>query len=115
MALDPDTTAYFKRKLGSDVDLVDLEARLTRLEGDEEAVILEVREERLNTLLTKPGSFSIPGEYTESTNTEAIKQLAGLVGADNAGGVRIVSPVPENPAYDTEEALARRMYGTGGR
>lgn len=117
MTLTADQTAYFKRKLGSGVDLVDLEARLVRLEADEDAVIVEVREERYNTTLQKPASFTIPGEYSENraANLEAMRKDGGSAGS-------VVTIVPTDPpgygcvALDTEELFQRQRSGyRGGR
>lgn len=99
MALTDVQTAFFRAKLGSGVDLVDVETRLTRL-ADQFKVVLEILEERRSTLLSRPLSFSVP-DYTENNgqNIAGLDRMIALAQQDvQAGedipesGVRIVTP-----------------------
>lgn len=100
VALTADQTAYYRRKLGTGVDLTDVEARQTRLLGDQYAVVVEVLDERLATLISTPATFSVDG-YSQSTaaNIEATRKLLTEAVADQQAGadlepsaVRIVKP-----------------------
>ena len=64
MALTATQTAYLNKRLGLGFDAVDAEARATRL-GTVEAAAVEILEERISTMLTKPLNFTIPGDYAE--------------------------------------------------
>jgi hypothetical protein len=124
MALTEDDTVFFRVKLGSGTDLADAESRLDRL-GDRRAVVLEVLEERLATLVATPASFSVAGEYSQDTK-ENIRQVERSItdaraeletGGDvDLGLVRIQAPAPYgNPrVYDTEESVVRGLR-LGGR
>lgn len=99
MALTDVQTAFFRSKLGSSVDLTDVETRLTRL-ADQFKVVLEVLEERRSTLLSRPLSFTVP-DYTEnnSSNIAGLDKLIQQAQQDaQAGedipesGVRIIVP-----------------------
>lgn len=132
MALTPDQDAYFRARLGSGYDDSDAEERLTRLggEGYEPAVVVEVLTQRLADRGTKPDSYTVVGEYSETwAQTMALtqKQLvdaraeAAEAGLDVSGYVvTIVQPerfAVRTTALDTEEFMVR--YGKsrlpGGR
>lgn len=80
MALTPTDLRYTRRRLGSlpaDADLDTLYDTLV-LEGKTspvEWVILETLETRLADLIRNPATFSVSGEYSQSTaaNIEALK------------------------------------------
>lgn len=100
MALTDVQTAFFKSKLGADVDLADAETRLTRL-ASQFLVVLEVLEERRATLLARPLQFSVP-DYSENSasNIAALNKLIEQAQQDVAAGqdvpesgVRILTPV----------------------
>lgn len=99
MALTDTQTAFFRAKLGTSVDLTDVETRLTRL-GGQFLVVLEVLEERRSTLLSRPLSFTVP-DYTEnsSQNVAGLDKLIAQAQQDALAdedlpeyGVRIVLP-----------------------
>lgn len=126
MALTDDQIAFYRRKLGAGVDLTDMESRLTRLEGNDRAVVLEVLEERLATLIATPASFAVPGEYSQDTrdNIAVTQRAVSDARAELDAGedvddnlVEIQSPlyaVRPNHRLDTEEASARgRSAGIG--
>lgn len=127
MALTDDQTAFFRRKLGKSVDLTDVELRLTRLGGNERAVVVEVLEERLNTLVSSPASFVVPGEYSQDTreNIKATQAAladaqAELVAGSDLDGSEVFVQEPyyrTSATYlDTEEMFARGYARrTGGR
>lgn len=124
MALTTDQTAFFRRKLGTGVDLTDIETRLTRLEGDAFAVVVEVLEERLSTLISSPASFVVPGEYSQDTRDNIKATQAALYEArsDLLAGedvdenmVFIQAPYYSSPVVrvvGTEE-MSARGYATG--
>lgn len=95
MALTAAQEAYFRSKLGTSADMVDLEARLTRLGGDEAAAALEALDQRIADLLAEPASFSVPGEYSEdrSANIRALAASADSIRADLPGGGQVVTTV----------------------
>lgn len=127
MALTDEQIAFFRRKLGTGTDLTDVETRLTRLEGSERAVVVEVLEERLATLIATPASFAVPGEYSQDTrdNIAVTQRSIADAKAELAAGedvddqlVYIQAPLyalrPET--VDTEERRARNpswRYGEG--
>ena len=132
MALTPDQDAYFRQKLGSGYDDFDAETRLTRLggAGQEPGVVVEVLTQRLTDLGTKPDSYTVVGEYSESWGSTIKLLQAQLVDARDeataAGlevsgeGVYIQPPervTVSTAALDTEEFLARggRSRMPGGR
>lgn len=94
MALTAQQRAYFRSQLGTTLDEVDLEARLVRLEYDEAAAAREVLDQRLADLLTKPASFSVPGEYSESRaeNIKALQEKVKGLGHGSGGSIRTVQP-----------------------
>jgi hypothetical protein len=73
--------AYYRSKLGTTIDLVDLQARYDRLE-DDRLVAAEVLDQRVADSLLKPLSFTIPGEYSEdrSKNLDLLTARAREVG-----------------------------------
>jgi hypothetical protein len=87
MALTDAQTAYLRSKLGTQFDAADLEARLVRLDGDLAKAALEVLDQRLADLVSKPASFSVPGEYSEdrSANIRALTATADALRADTPG------------------------------
>jgi len=89
MALTDVQTAFFRSKLGSSVDLTDVETRLTRL-ADQFKVVLEILEERRSTLLSRPLSFTVP-DYTENSaaNVAALNKAIEQAQQDVAAGVDI--------------------------
>ncbi len=87
---------YLRTKVGSAVELADLQESYDRL-GTLDGVAREILETRLADLLADPASFSVPGEYSQDTraNIESIqKLLATLGGASDlgSGGVTVVGP-----------------------
>lgn len=64
MAFTDAQLAYYRSKLGTTIDEVDLQARYDRL-GDDRLVAAEVLDQRVADALLKPLSFTIPGEYAE--------------------------------------------------
>lgn len=72
----------------------DLGARFAVL-GDRTAVVQEVLDRRLANLLADPSSFSVSGEYSQSTeaNIRGIQaKLVDLGGSSGESGLRIVRP-----------------------
>lgn len=126
--LTADQTAYFKRKLGTSVNLVDIAARIDRLMADgayagttdDIDVVVEVIEERISTMSATPLTFAVPGEYSQSTvgNMKLLqRQLADALaeqasGEEVDGGFVFVQHAfnvpPERQALDTEEFVLRR-------
>lgn len=95
MALTTDDLHWLRTKVGTTSPTDDdLNARYARL-GDVPAVAREVLEERYADLIAAPESFSVSGEYSQST-AEQMKQLRAAIEsipatADPAGGsARIV-------------------------
>jgi hypothetical protein len=74
-ALTAQDLAYLQSELGTDVDQADLQARYDRL-GSVVAVAAEVVKQRLATLIASPSSFTLPGVYSESndSNIRALQQ-----------------------------------------
>ena len=98
MALTTEQVAYFKTKLGSTIDQVDLEERLLRL-GTQEQAAVEALDQKVADLLNKPASFSVPGEYTEdrSANIKALTAQAESIRVRMPTGdemVKVVNPTP---------------------
>lgn len=102
MALTDDQTAFFRQKLGEDVDLTDAETRLnaSRNAGNQFKVVVEVLEQRIATYAAQPTSFSVDG-YSQNTGTnitELRKSLSeAILDATSdedlqPGAVRIVRP-----------------------
>lgn len=79
MALTAEQTAYYESRLGKPLDVVDIEARYARLLSDAK-VASEVLETRIATMLTKPLSFTIPGDYQEDRkdNVAHLKRMLEL-------------------------------------
>lgn len=76
----------------------DLEDYYEQLDGDVYGVARKVLKRRLANLTAAPSSFSVPGEYSQSTTANIAtleRQLADLGGSGTAGGntVRFVQPV----------------------
>jgi hypothetical protein len=127
VALTDDQTAFFHRKLGTGTDMADIEVRLARLDGAEYAVVVEVLEERLATLVSSPASFTVPGEYSQDTrdNIKATQQALrdaqteAEVGEDvDDALVYVQEPyyaIPDSRVCDSEEMFARgySRYGRG--
>lgn len=83
-----------RRQVGNAPDDAALNDTYDRL-GDVDAVVLEVLELRYAELERTPESFSIPGEYSQSTgkNLEALgARISALGGGPGAGVVEIVQP-----------------------
>lgn len=98
MALIDSQCAYFRSQLGTQLDEADLETRLIRL-GDEPAVAREVLDQRLADLLSKPATFAVPGEYSES-RAENIKALQAKLEELGTGGTGFSSVVKTTqPSY----------------
>lgn len=127
MALTNDQVAFLRARLGSGFDEDDAEERLIRLggEGFEAAVVVEVLQERLSTLATKPDTFTVVGEYSESWGKSiALVQQQLVDAAEEAAGlgVGIATVVIQQPerseetsvSLDTEEMFARGRL-SGGR
>lgn len=124
MALTTEQQVFFRRKLGSNVDLADAETRLTRL-SDEWLVVVEVLEERLSTLVATPASFSIPGDYSQDTrdNIRLVERALADARAEAEAGedidenlVYVQSPFDDSPVFlDTESAAVRRYGRPDGR
>lgn len=91
MALTPAVTAWLKGELGSTADLVDLEARYTRL-GSARAVALEVLRERLADLRAQPASVNVSGVVAVNFG-ENIKSLERQIAALEDGQ----PPAPDDP------------------
>lgn len=94
MALSVDQLITIRRAVGtapSDAELNDIYTRT----ADVDELILEVLEIRLADLKRNPSSFSVPGEYSQSTG-ENIAALEKSVAALGGGGslVRIIEPEP---------------------
>lgn len=98
MPMTADQIIAARRQVGNAPDDATLNATYDRL-LDVDAVVLEVLEIRLAELLRKPAQFSVPGEYSQSTDanikalTERIASLGGGSGL-GSGVVTIVSPEP---------------------
>jgi len=86
--------------LGTDADEDNLQERYDRL-LDLNKVVVEVLERRLADLLSTPASFSVGGDYSQSTAeniralTDKLAQFAGgsLTGVSR---VRMILPVPRD-------------------
>lgn len=96
MALTQDQIVSIRRKVGNAPDDATLNEIYARNGESIDDLVLEVLETRLATLRATPDSFSVPGEYSQSTK-EQMKQLEGLIaslgGSTEEGGVvRIVDP-----------------------
>ncbi len=129
MSLTPDQDAYLRSRLGSGYDDSDAEERLVRLGGDgyEPMVVVEVLQQRLADLATKPAQFTIVGEYSENraeniklTQEQYVKAVeeAAEAGLGGAFVVLIQQAEPfDTPirALDTEEFIARSGRLSGGR
>jgi hypothetical protein len=100
VALTPDELAAVRAEIGAvtpptDADLDAIHDRL----GSPVAVVREVLSKRLADRLAAPQSFSIPGDYSESWNIDALqKQLAALGGSGMGGTVQVGVQVREDPA-----------------
>lgn len=108
MDMTLDQLALVRSEIGttvppSDVELQAIFARRGGLVG----VVREVWQGRLTTLLATPASFTIPGEYGQSTgeNIRAIRaeldKLASLPDSSNAiglGGIAVARLVRSDPA-----------------
>lgn len=84
MPLDANQLAVLRSRLGSNANEADLSARYDRL-GDLVAVEHEVLSQRLADLLASPATFSVPGEYSQSTG-ENIRALQARIDALPIGG-----------------------------
>lgn len=124
MALTDDQRAYLDSKIGPGYDEADIEVRLVRL-NTVAAVVREVLEIRLATLISQPSSFTVPGEYSQDTreNIKVLREALRDAKADEIAG----SDVDENLVYiqspyatrlrvpDTEENRARLGQRGSGR
>jgi hypothetical protein len=100
VALTQDQVITIRRAVGDTPDDAALEAIYARNGGSVGDLVLEVLERRLANLRAAPDSFSIPGEYSQSTKgqMDALeKQIAALGGGGALGVVSIVSPAYPNP------------------
>lgn len=113
MALSEADRAYFRTQLGTTIDETDLLSRLGRLLTND-AVAVEVLQERLATLLAAPLAFTIPGEYQadNKTNvTELQKKINDLLSGEGLGpSIVVIVPVESEdsvyiPNYDIERNL----------
>lgn len=98
MALTTDQLSYFRAKLGSTIDEVDLEERLIRL-GTQEQAVVEAMDQRIADLQLKPLSFNVAGEYSEdrANNLIAMTKQAEYLRVRLPMGdevVRVVNPTP---------------------
>lgn len=103
MALSTDQVVYIRRQVGSSPPDADLQAIFDRT-GDVDVLVLEILETRYADMLANPTSFSVSGEYSQSTgeNLKALqKQIAvwraymasiGLDPGPVIGAVRITTP-----------------------
>lgn len=89
MALEAAIEAGIRNWVGTSVTGGDLEARYDRL-GSVHKVALEVLRQRLADLLAAPSSFSIDGDYSQTTSVETlttlrrqIGELEGLIAGDD--------------------------------
>lgn len=101
MALSTAETQYLRTKVGSGVDPAVLQEAYDRL-LDLDAVAREILEIRRADLLAQPDSFTVVGEYSQSTakQLEGIDSvLASLGGISDlgSGSVRVVDPAASDP------------------
>lgn len=98
MALSATQTVYFEQRLGTPLDVPDLEERLLRLGGDgyEPAAAVEVLTIRLANLQKNPLKFSIPGDYSEDRSENAKLMQAALedAQADAGSGPSVLVATP---------------------
>lgn len=94
MALSADQLVTIRRAVGTAPDDAELNTIYART-GDVAELILEVLETRLADMKRQPASFSIPGEYSQSTG-DNIRALEKAVASLGGGGavVRIIDPEP---------------------
>lgn len=97
MALTEDQLITIRRAVGDKPDDAALNVIYDRT-ADVDVLILEVLERRLANLKAVPDSFSVPGEYSQSTGKQ-IDALQAEVSARGGSGhtVRIVDPDPPRP------------------
>jgi hypothetical protein len=101
MALTAEQIVTIRRQVGNSPDDAALNEAHDRLIGEDDpvaAVVLEILEIRLADLRRQPSSFSIPGEYSQSTDGN-IRTLEAQIAALGGGGAgtTILAP-PARPA-----------------
>lgn len=103
---------YLRTKVGTDAPTDDeLQEAFDRLD-DVDSVAREALEIRLADLLAAPESFSVSGEYSQSTgrNIDGIKAtlatLGGISELGSGGTVRIIEPSP---------SFSRKAFPDAGR
>lgn len=79
MALSTDQYVYIRRQTGSTPSDSDLNVIYTRV-GNVDVLVLEVLETRYANLLATPASFTVVGDYSQSTG-ENLKALAAKIKA----------------------------------
>lgn len=92
MALTTDQLVHIRRSVGNTPDDAELNSIYDRV-GDVDELILEVLETRLANLKAQPDSFSVPGEYSQSTSKQ-MEMLEGQIAAlgGGSGEVRFIPP-----------------------
>ena len=114
MPLSGDDLTYLRRRVGSSPDDAALEVIYATYEDRAhplEHLTLHVLETRLADLLANPASFSVSGEYSQSTG-ENIRALTKLVDAQRSHmiGLGIVLDGPPPGGAMTVVPAAARPY-----
>ncbi len=96
MGLEYEDLQWVRNQIGDATPPTDatLDARYDAL-GDRTAVVKEVIDRRLANLLSDPASFSVSGEYSQSTeaNIRALQaKLEDLGGSSGESSVRMIGP-----------------------
>lgn len=99
MALSEDDLILIRRDIGDKPDDGAVEEVYDRLGGDIEGTIDEILETRLATMLASPAQFSIPGEYSQSTdaNIRALQEKVNARGIGDTGTLTFIAPPAADP------------------
>lgn len=99
MALTSGQIVTIRRAVGDTPDDAALGAIFARNGGSVDDLILEVLEIRLANLKAAPDSFSVPGEYSQSTGKQidALERELAARGGGGNGVVSILDPACQNP------------------
>lgn len=99
MALTEDQIVTIRRSVGDTPDDAALNTIYARNGGSVDDLILEVLETRLANLKAAPDSYSIPGEYSQSTKgqMDALESQIAALGGGASSTVTILDPVAQNP------------------
>lgn len=104
--MDTATQAWLVSQLGTATDLIDLQARYTRL-GKARAVALEILNQRLADLRAQAATVGVSGVVNVST-AENIRAYERQIALLEAGG----SPAPDEPAEEAPADDEPDLFGT---